>query len=135
MMSNSLFQASLRMLETAAKLDSPIVTVLVSWIISRLQLVLPLAESKHQNFAKLTSTEIGDTAVTVCCIRLLNCDVQTQTDHLVLFYLVACLLPETFTDIDNVRGLNHRQILVISIRENALHLQKGQHDLVSREDL
>lgn len=39
------------------------VAVLVSWIISRLQLFLPLAESKHQNFAKLPATEIGDTAV------------------------------------------------------------------------
>lgn len=36
---------------------------LVSWIISGLQLFLPLAENKHQNCAKLPGTEMGDTAV------------------------------------------------------------------------
>lgn len=51
------------MLETALKLHSTMVSVLVSWIISRLQRFLPLAETKHQSFAKLPATEIGDAAV------------------------------------------------------------------------
>lgn len=51
------------MVETAVKLHSTMVAVLFSWIISRLQRFLPLAETKHQSFAKLPTTEIGDTAV------------------------------------------------------------------------
>lgn len=63
MLSNPLCQASLEMLETAVKLYSTMVAALVSWIISGLQLFLPLAENKHQNYAKRPATEMGDTAV------------------------------------------------------------------------
>lgn len=78
------------------------VTVLVSSIISRLLWFLPLAEGKHQRFAKLPATEIGDTAVNfyVCCIRWWIESFRPK--HTIQFYVVACLLPESFTDIDNV---------------------------------
>lgn len=81
-----------RMLETAVKLYSAMVAVLVSWIISRLQLVLPLVETKHQKFAKLPATEIGDTAVNSLLHKIAELRASDPNIPSSSIWLLACYL-------------------------------------------